>query len=241
MTVTALARRYRVDVSLDGATSWTQIKGIDDLNLGFTPTKTDSTSYDQAGWTSYEIPTQGWSHVIKVLRRATGGTWDPGLELVRACIGQFGTAARIYLRWYDTSGISTGTPGIVESGSGYAIVEMSRSKTGTGDLEEWQLTFTGDGQPAAIANPYAASIAPVVLSATPSGVGAAGIVEIQGTGFIGTVVTTGVKFGATSATSWIVISDSLIVAVMPTGSAGSAAVTVTNATGVSNSLPYTRT
>lgn len=240
MTVTALARRYRVDVSLDGSTAWTQIKGIDDLNLGFTPTKTDSTSYDTDGWTSNEIPMQGWAHVLKVLRRATGGVWDPGLELVRACVGQFGASARIYVRWYDISGISTGTPGIVEAGSGYAIVEISRSKTGVGDLEEWQVTFTGDGAPASIAIPAFGTASPVVNSATPSGVAAAGQVLITGTGFTGTVVTTGVKFGGTNATSWIVINDTLISAVMPTGSAGSAAVVVTNANGASNSFPYTR-
>jgi hypothetical protein len=65
-------------------------------------------------------------------------------------------------------------------------------------------------------------------------------VTITGNGFTGTVATTGVKFGATNATSWTVVSDSLIVAIMPTGTAGAANVTVTNANGTSNSLAYTR-
>jgi hypothetical protein len=81
----------------------------------------------------------------------------------------------------------------------------------------------------------------VILSATPSGVGAAGQVQISGSAFTGTVVTTGVKFGGVNATSWIVVSDNTIVAVMPAGSAGSAPIIVTNAAGASSSFPYTRT
>jgi hypothetical protein len=67
-----------------------------------------------------------------------------------------------------------------------------------------------------------------------------GQVQITGNGFTGTVVTSGVKFNAINATSWIVVSDSLIIAVMPTGTAGSAPIIVTNTAGASNALPYTR-
>jgi hypothetical protein len=142
--------------------------------------------------------------------------------------------ARVYTRWYDRT---AGTP---EAYSGLAIVGWSRSKTGVADLDEATITFTGDGARTPISNPAAPGVAPVVLSATPSGVAAAGLVTIAGSGFTGTVSTTGVKFGGVNATSWVVVSDSEIVAVMPAGSAGSAVVLVTNATGASNSLAYTR-
>jgi hypothetical protein len=79
--------------------------------------------------------------------------------------------------------------------------------------------------------------APVVTAATPSAVAATGTVTIKGTDFVGA---TDVKFGATSATSFVVVSSTKITAVMPAGSAGSAAVTVITPDGTSNALAYTR-
>jgi hypothetical protein len=159
--------------------------------------------------------------------------FDPGQELVRQARFQFGDQARVYVRWYDRNGAP-------EAYTGRVIVDWQQSKTGVADLEEVTITGTGDGVLTPITNPYTPTSAPVVAAATPSGVSVGNQVTITGNGFTGTVVSTGVKFGATAATSWTVVSDSLIVAIMPTGSAGSAPVTVTNATGASNALPYTR-
>jgi hypothetical protein len=159
--------------------------------------------------------------------------FDPGQELVRQARFAFGDQARVYVRWYDRNGAP-------EAYSGRGIVDWQQSKTGIADLEEVTMTFTGDGVLASIANPYTPTTAPVIASATPQNVSVGNQVTITGNGFTGTVASTGVKFGATAATSWTVISDSLIVAVMPAGTAGAANITVTNATGVSNSLSYTR-
>ena len=155
------------------------------------------------------------------------------MTLVRGCVGQFGDAARLYVRWYRTDGIA-------EAWSGRAIVEVTPSKTGVADLNEISVTFTGDGTLTPITNPYAPALAPVISSASPSGVSVGGQVRIVGQNFTGTVASTGVKFGATAATSWILDGDSVIVAVMPAGSAGAANITVTNATGTSTAFPYTR-
>lgn len=232
MAVSALARRFRVDVSEDN-TTWTQLMGITDLNPQIAPQLQDSSTYESDGWGSSEITMNKWSLAIKALRQTNAGVFDPGQELVRKRVAQFGDNARIYVRWYDNSGAP-------EAYSGRAIVEFNRSKTGVADLDEAAITLTGDGALADITNPYAPSAVPTITSATPSGVAAGGQVEIQGTGFTGTVATTGVKFGATNATSWIVVSDSVITAVMPAGSAGSAAIVVTNGTGASAAFPYTR-
>ncbi|GIT80180.1 hypothetical protein LLS1_18490 [Leifsonia sp. LS1] len=78
---------------------------------------------------------------------------------------------------------------------------------------------------------------PLVKTATPTGAATGALVTITGSSFTGA---TTVKFSATNATAFTVISDGVIVAVVPSGTAGSAAVTVTNAAGVSNSLAYTR-
>jgi len=198
-----------------------------------TPNKVDSSDYDTDGWSSSEITMQAWTAVIKYNKLSESGAPDPVQETVRAAQGQFGDAARLYVRWYDTDGGA-------EAYTGRAIVELQRSKTGVADIAEITLTLTGDGAVTAITNPYSAALAPVVLTATPSGAGTGSQVTITGQHFTGVVPATGVKFGAVVATVTTVVSDSTIVAVMPSGSAGSAPVTVTNATGVSNSLPYNR-
>lgn len=232
MGVSVLARRYRVDVSAD-ATTWLQLIGINDFAPNVSPTKKDTTTYDNTGWGSSEITLNAWSATIKMLRQTSAGVLDPSQELIRARVAQFGTAARIYVRWYDRNGLA-------EAYQGYAIVEWARSKTASDDVDEATVTLTGDGALTNIANPYAAAAVPVITSAAPSGVATAGLVTIVGQNFTGTIPTTGVKFGATNATGWNVVSDSVIVATMPTGSAGAANITVTNAAGASTAFPYTR-
>lgn len=231
---TALARRFKVDVSAD-ATNWIPYKGINDLNPSVTPTTVDTSDFDTDGWTSSEIPMNAWSLVIKAFRKTVAGVFDAGQELVRQCVAQSGDSARIYVRWYDRNGAD-------EAYQGWGIVTWAPSKTGVADVDEVTVTINGDGARTDIANPVASDTAPVLLSAesTPTAQVAGGMVEIHGSGFVGVVAGTGVKFGATAATSFRVISSELIVAVMPAGSAGAANITVTNATGASNSLPYTR-
>lgn len=86
----------------------------------------------------------------------------------------------------------------------------------------------------------AVSLVPVITSVLPSGASVGQSVQIKGSRFTGTVSTTGVKFGGVNATSFTVIDDQTIVAVVPAGSAGSAPVIVTNASGASAAFPYTR-
>jgi hypothetical protein len=231
MTV-ALARRFKVDVSADNST-WVPLKGIQDFSNQEKATLQSTDNYDTNGYGSSEKTLTTWSATIKVERLNTSGVFDPGQELVRAARFQFGAAARVYIRWYDRNNAP-------EAYSGYAIVDWNPTKTGTADFEEITISLTGDGQLLSITNPVTTSTAPVVTSATPSGAGTGAQVQIQGAYFTGTVVSTGVKFGGTAATSWTVVSDSMIVAILPTGSAGSAPITVTNATGTSNALAYTR-
>lgn len=231
--INLLARGYRVEVSADGATNWLRPGGLNDFNAPITPNKVASDNYDSNGWSSFEITMQSWVATLKFNRQATSGVEDPASVLIRSCQGQFGDAARLYIRWYRKDGLA-------EAWSGRAIVEVNPSKTGVADLNELTAVFTGDGILTPITNPYAPTAVPSILSATPSGVAAGGLVRIVGANFLGTVPSTGVKFAAVAATSWDVVSDSLIEAVMPAGSAGSAPITVTNATGVSASFPYTR-
>jgi len=229
---TALARRFKFQVSADNST-WLNVAGITDLNPNENSTIVAADDYDTSGFEAKEKTMTGWKVVVKANRKTNAGVFDPGQELIRTTRFQFGDSARLYVRWYDRTGVA-------EAYSGRALVDWQQSKTGIADLEEVTITGTGDGVLAAITTPYTATVVPVIATATPSGVAVGGQVQITGNGFTGTIATTGVKFGATNATSWVVVSDSLIVAVMPAGTAGSAPIIVTNAAGASNSLAYTR-
>lgn len=236
MPTTALARKFRVDITTDLtlATGWTQLKGIYSLKPNVEPNSVDTSSYDVAGWSSFEITMQGWNLQASFFRRTASGVYDTAQEILRARVGQFGDSARVGVRWYDTAGGP-------EAFSGIAIVTWQRANDGVKDVDAASITLQGDGiLSLAIANPYAATALPVVVSALPSGAAAGALVTITGTNFTGVTGATGVKFAAVNATNYMLVSDSVIVATMPAGSAGSAPVTVTTPGGVSNALAYTR-
>lgn len=85
-----------------------------------------------------------------------------------------------------------------------------------------------------------AATAPTITAATPTAAAAGSMVTIKGSGFTGVTGAAGVKIGATNATSYTIVDPNTIVAVVPAGSAGSAPIVVTNATGASAAFPYTR-
>ena len=229
---TSFARRFKVDVSVDGST-WVPFLGMQDFAPQETSVTTSVMDYDTNGFDSFEKPATGWSITITARRVVNTGVFDPGQELVRARQYQFGDANRIYIRYYDRNGAP-------EAFSGRALVSWTQTTTGAPDVETITAVFQGDGVLASIANPWSAVLVPVITSATPSAVVAAGLVRIQGAYFTGTIASTGVKFGSVSATSWDVISDSLIEAVMPSGTAGAANIVVTNGVGPSAAFSYTR-
>ncbi len=226
-----LARRRAVDISTDN-TTWVRLLGTTDVNDQDTPTYVDVTDYDNSGFAGTEITLHTWAMTVKFNRKSNAGVFDPVQETIRAARFQFGTQARVYVRWYDRNGKPDGK-------SGLAIVEWNQSKSGVADVEEITVNFKGDGVLSSIANPGNSTL-PVVLSATPSGVATGGLVTIGGQYLTGPVVTTGVKFGGVNATSGPCVTDTTVVAVRPAGLAGSTAVLVTTAAGASNSFAYTR-
>ena len=229
----ALARRFRQDVSVDG-TSWVKLGALTDFAPTETPTTQPADTYDTNGFNAFEKTMTGWQVVSKFLMPTTANVpSDAGQQLLANTRFLFGASARAYTRWYDRNG---GT----DAWSGLTLVDWNQTKTSVPDVAEITATLKGDGVLTQIANPFASAAIPVIISATPSAVAVGGQVQIAGGGFLGTVATTGVKFGGVNATSWIVVSDSLIVAVMPAGSAGSAPIIVTNAIGPSTAFAYTR-
>lgn len=236
----ALSRKYALRVSpyvsgtlAKDVTSWTPFNGVVDFNDAVKATMQDTTDYDNGGYASTEKTLETWTITAKATRPFNAGVYDAGQEIVRATRLAFGDQARCFVQWYDRNG---GT----DAYAGVALPDWTQSKTGVADVEEVQVVFNGDGQLYNITNPYQATNNPTIQAVTPTGVGTGAAVAITGAYFTGTVTGTGVKFGATAATSFSVISDGLIVAVLPTGAAGSAPVTVTNANGTSAAFAYTR-
>lgn len=229
-----LARKFQVEVTTDLtlAGGWLVLGAIDDFSSNVTPNLEDASSYDTDGYASYEKTFEEWVARTTFKRRATGGVHDAGQELVRGrTVGQWGDACRIGVRWFDRFGGP-------EAYQGVAIVTWERGQTGVKNLDTATVTFTGTDVPlVSIANPGVAATKPVLLSATPSGAAQGELVQISGSGFQDA---SAVKFGATNAADFSIVSAQLIVASMPAWTAGSAAVTVTNGVGVSDALAYTR-
>lgn len=226
----ALARRFKVDVATDGV-NFVPINGMTDFNPQETPTLQAADDYDSNGFASFEKTMTGAKLVIKASRKlTTGGAFDPGQELCRTTQFQFGTAARVTVRWYDRNGAA-------QAFSATALVDYQQSKTGVADIEEVTITFTIDGVVTSITNPASSPAVPSIVSALPSGAAAGAQVTITGAYFTGA---SAVKFGGVAATVYTIVSDSTIVAVMPTGTAGSAPITITNGAGTSASFAYTR-
>ena len=227
-----LARKYRVDVSTDGIT-WVQINGVNDFSPNVANNDQDASAYDTDGWAASETTMKSWTASVKALVRRTAGVLDAGLALCKATQLVFGDSQRLYVRWYlrDTG---------KEAVQGRAIVSYNRSKTGVADLDEVTVEFKGDGALASVADVSVTTPVPQLVSATPSAAAQGTLVTITGAYFTSVTGATGVKFGATNATNYSIVSDAVIVATVPAGSAGAANITVTNATGASAALAYTR-
>lgn len=221
---TALARRYRADVSKDG-TNWVQIMGMNDFNPTLDRTTQDSSDYDSDGWGSSEITMQSWGVDIKANRKTTASVFDPGQELCRAASDKYGEDARLYVRWYDKNGGA-------EAYQGRGIVEFSRSKTGVTDLDEAEIKITGDGARKEIPNPLSSTSAPAITAVSPSPVTVGELLQLTGSGFTGA---TAVKFGSTAADVYTVVSDGLVVVTAP-DAVGTQSVTITSPAGTSTGV-----
>lgn len=131
-------------------------------------------------------------------------------------------------------------------GADYAIeakfsISVSRNGTGWDEAAWFTVTATQYGKVEWIENPVLVGNIPTGLSVSPSSAAGGATVYVQGQNLEGTTGVTGVKFGSTNATSYEVVSDTLIKAVVPGTGAASLPVTVTNPTGTSAPVAFQRT
>lgn len=124
---------------------------------------------------------------------------------------------------------------------GKFAISFSRSGTGWDEASFLTITATQYGRIEWIDNPVLTGNVPVISAVLPADAGDGDAIYIQGSN-LGNVVEatpTNVTIGGVNAADFEVVSDSLIVATMPTGDAGSAPVAVHNPSGTTT-VPYVR-
>lgn len=238
-TISANARKWKLEVDLADAPApadWQAVIGVQDFKPMNAPTMQDDGSYDDEGYGSSSKTGLAWSLEIEVVRRraVTNDTvYDAGQERLRTQADLFGQLGVAHVRWYDREGGP-------EAYEGWAEIEWAPKGGKRTDLELVTVKLSGKGKRFPITNPLAdPAVVPTVTSVTPNNGGIAGgtQVDIRGSQFVGLAGAAAVKFSGTNATSYIVVSDSRIVAVAPAHAAGAGNVTVTNAAGTSATGP----
>jgi hypothetical protein len=219
---------WRLDVDQDqvsGNGNWLQVKGCEALAPTIAPTTADTTDFDSTGWASSAVTLRGAQIVGTAQRKTYVGSRDPGQEFLRLRSEDLTLFhARIYER------ISGG-----EAYDAWLTAQWVQQSGGPSDIVKADFTLLVQGARAIISNPFGVGSVPFIGGVSPvtTPVAGGGLVQIFGSGFTGVNGAASVKFGVTNVTSYVVISDSLIVAVAPAKTAGPYGVFVTNATGVS--------
>ena len=235
--VTALARRMRVDIDTATypASQYQQLMGMQEVKLVEELRTEGDEAYEDDGAAREQVTGYSWRLEIKLLhsKNAAGSALDAVHRFLRtkfeaaklgAQFGEFG------VRWYDKDGLDDGN-----AKEGRAFVKAFPPDGGSpGALDVISLVIQGQGKLTPITNP-AGSALPAVTGLVPSGGSTAGgnLVQIFGAKFTGATGAAAVKFGANNATNYTVVSDSLIVATAPAGTAGAKDVTVTTPGGTS--------
>lgn len=152
--VTALARRWRLEINLgtDEAPDWVLCPGITEFTPASEPNIEDSSSYDSDGWTENTKTAQSWELTTTINRKINDVSkeYAPAHEAIRLAHFAYGSANLVHLRYMDRSGMP-------EAYEGKAIPTWAPSGGEYTDLDQVEITFTGDGPLTPIDNPLAGS------------------------------------------------------------------------------------
>lgn len=204
-------------------------------------TTQDDSDMDGGGYKSQTVTALTWGFDGKVLRKSRTNqaqAYDPGQEIIRKAALQLGSLAVIPFRYYE---LEPGGPR-VEAYQGTAVPTWTPDGGNMESLDTAAISLTGRGLRQAIPHPETDNAKVVISSVTPTGAGTGATVAIRGFNFTGLTGATSVRFNGVNATSFVVHSDDLITAVLPSGSAGAVPVLVggTGGTTVSDPFSYTR-
>ncbi len=221
-----------LDIFMNGTPKRTA--DIADLNPAFTAKNRDRNTYASKGVNlalKYgDDLVLSWNH--EVIRDANGA-YQPELQALINAARQNGAGNIMRLRVYDALGADYAFD---------ALFSIAVTRQGTGwDDKAWmaitatQYKFT----PGWVTNPVIAGNVPQIEDVSPANAAAGSTIYVQGSNFTGITGASNVKVGTANATSYAVISDTLISLVVPAGAAGATTVSITNANGTATSN-YTR-
>lgn len=211
--------------------AWLNVPDITGLTPNATPKLKDVTTYANKGQTAQRKTGEDFALSVQVKGvRDETGEFQPELLVLINAADAVGDDNVIGYRYYHA------TSGVLAY-QGTAAVQWSRANTGNDDPEFFQFELTGQGDRKKIPNPALGPAVPVITAVNPSGAAATDTIYVEGTKFTGA---TAVTIGGVAATSFQVIHDQLLTAVVPAGAAGSAPIVVTNAAGASEPFAYER-
>ncbi|MEX2984577.1 phage tail tube protein [Streptomyces sp. C36] len=160
-TVTALARRYRLelDMGASGTPNWTLIPGITEFTPKVEPTQQDVTSYDADGWSEQAVTMLAWSVETTMAHRAhpVTGKFNAAQEALRKASMSFGAASYVKVRYYDRTGQD-------DAQEGTALVTWEPDGGGPDEIDSIKVTLTGSGPLVQIVNPVAGTPPKVVAA-----------------------------------------------------------------------------
>ncbi|MET0492919.1 MAG: IPT/TIG domain-containing protein [Actinoplanes sp.] len=227
--VTGLARRFAVEIDMvsPAPAIWSPLPGVEELKPTWEQRREKDEDYDDAGAERETVTGSNWKLEIKLIHRAgpDGVTFNPVQEFVRGrAQAEDSLTGEIHVRWFDRSGVG-------EAWDGRALATWQTEGGNGGARDMVTVVLSGQGKRIPIVNPNGSPL-PVVAGLAPTGGPTAGgtLVEVRGRKLTGA---TAVTFGGVAATSFRVVSDSLIVATAPATTAGAKDVIVTTPGGVS--------
>lgn len=149
---TALARRFRVEINMgtDATPDWKVLPGVVGFEWTADPNIEDFTEYDSGGWKGNEKTGQEWEATVTFNRKMNTEqtAFAATHEKIRTAFFAYGGANKIHMRFFDRNGLP-------EAYEGKAIPAWEPQNDEGTDLDQVQVTFTGDGPLALIANPAA--------------------------------------------------------------------------------------
>lgn len=233
---------YGIDINVGtfAVPSWQPVRRMSGWAPTFPKVTQDAGTYDDRGAPNEDVSGRGFAaaFTVQANRSTTTGLYLPEVEAIVNASRRKGDAAVLDIRFYHKP--DSGAPHPTDAGRALVTVESSRQNTGNAEIDVFSVSLTGKGEYTPIANPFTGwndNPAPAITGVTPPAQLAGKQVTITGVGFLGA---TDVKFGATSAAAFTVVSATTIVASLPAGSAGPVQVTVVTPVGTSANFAYTR-
>lgn len=218
--------------------------GIDASRLvskaGFTFTASDSETISDpclGSSSNSSLPTLSNYEVAFTFWRqfATGGGFDPAGDALFDALKTKGTELYAYARRTDKPATAAWANGDELYLGVKFVVDNLKATEAEGYIRYDVKGLPQEGWPFAVVG--GTTGVPVVVSAIPSAQTTGKSLLIKGVKFTGT---TAASLGGTAATNFTIVDDTTLLLTMPTGTAGSAPLVVTNATGASASFAYTR-